>query len=316
MGWKPDADFQKQSMDLGYWPPKEGPRVKGSPDTPEIYAIPSIGDVMSLVWRKDIFDKEPTTWDDIVANAEAKSDPAHEKYGWVTRGVKGNPIAVTFLPIMWSFGADVFDDKWNPMVNSDKAVQALEFYISLRKYMPDGVAEFDYDQEGATMLSGKVAAATLWTGIIRQLDLPDKSQVVGKCEFGICPKKERYASHIGLFICGVSEFSKNKEAAADFLFWFAQNDVQTRFATMGGTPVKVPAFKDPQVVAKQRWLPKILQSLDNSFPRPRTPDWQKLEDIWGTRINEAFVAKSGAKEKMDQAASEMKDYLTSQGYYS
>ncbi len=148
------------------------------------------------------------------------------------------------------------------------------------------------------------------------MDLPDKSSVVGKVEFGIPPAKVRHAAHIGLFISGVSAYSKNPDAALDFLSWFAQTDVQTRFAEAGGTPVKRPSFEDPTAVSKARWLPALLKALDNSFPRPRTPEWSKCEDILGTHLNEAFVARGGAKEALDAAAQEIHDYLASVGYYS
>jgi multiple sugar transport system substrate-binding protein len=316
MGYTPDADFQKQSIDLGYWPPREGAVAPGVTGDPELYAIPTIGDVMSLVYRKDIFPKPPETWDDIVATAKEKTDIGKEQYGWVTRGLKGGPIVVSYLPILNSYGGEIFDEKWEPIFNNDAGIGALERYISLREFMPDGVTEWDSNEEGTAFLAGKAFAANLWGGWVRQVDLADKSQIAGKAEFGIPPKQVRHAAHIGLFISGVSEFSKNKEAAADFLFWFAQNDIQTRFAGMGGVPVKNPAFTDKDAVSKARWLPALKNSLDNSFPRPRTPEWSKVEEILGTKLSEAFVAKGGAKEKLDEAAAEVKEFLGTVGYYA
>ena len=67
--------------------------------------------------------------------------------------------------------------------NSPQAVEALEFYLSLLPYEPEGVAEFDSDQEGETLLQGNAFAATMWTGWCRQTDDPSRSRVVNKISF-------------------------------------------------------------------------------------------------------------------------------------
>ena len=49
--------------------------------------------------------------------------------------------------------------------------------------------------------------------------------------------------------------------------------------------------------------------------RPRTPDWSKVESIIGTELNMALAAGSGGGAALDTAATQVKDYLTQQGYY-
>ena len=93
-------------------------------------------------------------------------------------------------------------------------------------------------------------------------------------------------------------------------------EAQIAYARVGGTPVRRSAYQDADALSKWRYLPGILNSLDHSIARPRTPEWAKIEDLLGTRVNEAMVAKGGAKEYLDKAAQEIKDALTTAGYYA
>src|SRR3954464_14204515 len=47
-----DAGFAKPFLDLGYWPPRSGPRVKGfESKKPGLVALPTIGDLQTLTYR-------------------------------------------------------------------------------------------------------------------------------------------------------------------------------------------------------------------------------------------------------------------------
>lgn len=136
--------------DLGFWPPRQGPRVKGfETQEPKLVALPTIGDLQTLTYRNDVFTSgAPATWDDLVSQGRAAVTSGKIKYGIVFRGVKGNPIVTSFYPIFRSFGADFFDDKWNPIFNSAEGKQAADFFVTtLKALAPKGVAEFDSDQE-------------------------------------------------------------------------------------------------------------------------------------------------------------------------
>ncbi|HET7474243.1 MAG TPA: extracellular solute-binding protein, partial [Candidatus Limnocylindrales bacterium] len=71
-GIEMDADYPKPFADLGFWPPREGPRVKGfESETPKLIALPTIGDLQTLTYRNDVFSAAPATWDDLVAQGKA-----------------------------------------------------------------------------------------------------------------------------------------------------------------------------------------------------------------------------------------------------
>src|SRR5437016_1420786 len=95
MGFQTDEDFVPNALALGYWPPKAGLRQPGiDPKAISmLYSLPLISDVQLLFYRNDIYrDGSPTTWDNILKVAREQANPARRQYGWVTRGVKGNPV--------------------------------------------------------------------------------------------------------------------------------------------------------------------------------------------------------------------------------
>ena len=188
---------------------------------------------------------------------------------------------------------------------------------TLKSLAPKGVAEYDSDQEGAAILGGQAAAIIQYTGNAIKSDDKTQSKEVGKLDFAVVPKKQKAIAQIGIFIHGVSTSAPNKDNAITFMKWFARNDIQTAFARAGGVPVKVPSFKDPAAVKAHRLLPVALQQLNSGAqPRPRTPDWAKVEEILGTELNKALIAGKGGGAALDSAASQATAYLKRQGYYS
>lgn len=319
LGFKVDGDFIPSALDLGYWPPKTGLRQPGiAPDAePVLYALPLISDVQLLFYRRDIYTAgPPQTWDDILRVAREKSNPAKRQYGWVTRAVKGNPIVNSFFVLLHDFGGGLFGENWKVAFNSPQAVEALEFYLSLLPWEPEGVAEFDSDQEGETLLQGNAFAATIWTGWCRQTDDPARSRVVHKIGFDVPPGKVNRIAKLGLFMSGIAASAPHKAEALEFMKWLSRSDIQVRFARAGGIPFRMSAFKDNEARAKSRWLDATLQALTVGVPSPRTSDWSKLEDILGTELNRALLEKGNARQHLDAAAAEAAAFLKSAGYYA
>jgi multiple sugar transport system substrate-binding protein len=317
LGYVPDDDMQKNSMDLGYWPPKTGPRLKGDEGKePQVYAIPWIGDVTLGFWRTDILDHEPASWDEVLANAKDKTDASKELYGYLTTAQSGNPVISNWWPMLQAYGGEVVDDKWNVVCNSDAAIAALQRQLDLQPYGPAGMTDWAYTDLFASLDGGHGIQSIIWTGFLKDGDDPAKSQIAQKWQIDVPFKQVRPASEIGLWISGISAASKNQEASYEVMKFWASAEAQIAYARAGGTPVRRSAYADAEALSKWRYLPGILNSLDNSVPRPRTDKWAQIENLLGTRVNEAMVAKGGAKDALDKAAVEIKDLLSSAGYYS
>ncbi|HYX87436.1 MAG TPA: extracellular solute-binding protein [Gaiellales bacterium] len=323
LGLKVNSDILPKGLDQGYWPPKSGPRLKAFADaTPELFSLVIIDDVQMLYYDKDYFSSPPVTWDDILNVAKAKSNPP-TLYGWSPRGVAGNPIVQTYLPLLNSYGGNFANDDWSPGFAGSEGVGALERLFEFIPYMPSGVADFDTTEETALMLQGHCMAMTEYTGTAHIVDDPKQSKVVGKIDFAATPKQVISGPAIGTFICGIASGAPNTEGAVKFLEWFTSSKVQKEFAGGGSAAVTGSALRDEALAAKFRWLPAIADAVDNSIPKPRTPDEPKMEDLLGTALNQALVEaiskKSGytqiAQSHLTTAANQITAYLKQQGTY-
>lgn len=324
VGFKANADILPKGLNQGYWPPKEGARLKAFQNaTPALYAVVIIDDVEILYYNKDQFPNAPQTWDDIFSAMKAKAKPPN-LYGWSPRGVKGNPIMQTYLPLLNAYGGEFVRSDWSPGFTGPEGVAALERLFSFIPYMPSGVAEFDTDQEVQVMLQGKCMALTEYTGLVHRVDDSSSSQVVGKIDMAATPAQVKSGPAIGTFICGIASGAPNTAGAVKFLEWFTSSKVQIDFARDGGSAaVTKSALEDPAATSKYRWLPAIKDAVNNSVPKPKTPDEPKFEDILGTQLNEALVeaisAKSGytaiAQKHLTNAGNQMTAFIKQQGTY-
>jgi multiple sugar transport system substrate-binding protein len=312
-----DADWIGPLIDMGYWPPQKGPRVKGFESaTPTLVTVPFVGDLQTLTYRNDVYtDGAPKTWTEVIEKGKAGVAAGKIKYPVVFRGVTGNPIVTSWYPIFLSYGGEFFDDKWNVTFNSAAGKASADFFVgTMKQNAPPGVVEFDSDQEGAAILGGDAGAIIQYSGNALKADDPKQSKVVGKLDFGVVPKQEKAIAQLGIFIAGVPKSAPNKANAIAFLKWYTSAATQAKLAEAGSIPVKRSAFKvkDPG----NRLIPVALEQLDaGALPRPRTPDWAKVEELLGIELNKALQAGSGGGAALDAAAVKVTDYLKQAGYY-
>jgi multiple sugar transport system substrate-binding protein len=176
------------------------------------------------------------------------------------------------------------------------------------------VVEFDSDQEGAAILGGDVGAIIQYSGNALKADDPAQTKVAGKLDFGVVPKQEKAIAQLGIFIAGVPKSAPNKANAVEFLKWYTSPAIQAKLSEAGSIPVTRSGFAAPD--PGNRLIPVALKQLDaGALPRPRMPDWAKVEELLGIELNKALQAGSGGGAALDAAASKVTDYLTQAGYY-
>lgn len=298
MGLIVDPDFVDKALAVGRYPYPDGP----------VYALPHVGNVELFAYRKDLFEKHglphpPQTWLDVLEAAIVIDLKEPDVHGVVFRGKKGNPILTGFLPIFWSFGAKVLEDR-TPKVDSPEALAALKLFLKLKNYAPEGVEIYDSSELRETLLAGDAAMAIeVWPAWVPDLDNPAKSKVVGKVEIIPAPGLiAKPAPMIGIWLLGISAYSKNKEAAFDFLqFVTSQRTQKLMCMEIGLPPTRESVYKDPEVVAKYRWYPAQLEALKASKPRPRVAEWVEIGPTFGNYLQLALVGELTAEEALAEA---------------
>lgn len=304
-----DADFVEASVDVCRYPYKLGP----------LYAVPYVGNSQLFFYRKDLFAKhglkEPATWDEVLAAAKTiqekeTSAGGGKMYGYVMRAAQGNAAVADFMPIFWAFGADMFDSDGKPTVNSPEGIAALEFMLELGKVSPPGYASFNADEVSAHLLQGTAAMSINWPAWISAFSDPARSKVIGKIEFATLPgARNPGQAEIGNWLIAIPRYSQNTEAAMDFLLWATSAEQMKRSALRGNPPTRTSLFQDAELVAKFPAYPAQFRSLSTSRPRPRTPQWNEIENAFGIFLSKANSGALSPTEAMNQANAEIEKIL-------
>jgi multiple sugar transport system substrate-binding protein len=304
----PETDFVATSIALCREPYQTG----------TLFALPYVGNSQLFFFRKDLFQKhnlkEPATWDEVLAAAKTISEqevngaPGGGKvYGYVMRAAQGNAAVADFMPIFWAFGGEMFDSNGQPAVNSAEGIAALKFMIELGKYSPPAYASFNADEVGAHLLQGTAAMSINWPAWISSFNDAAKSRVIGKMEFGQLPAgKNPGRAEIGNWLIAIPRDARNVDAAMDFLLWATSREQMKLSAQRGNPPTRKSLFTDPELVTKFPSYPAQLRSLESSRPRPRTPLWNEIENVFGIYLSKANSGELTPEDAMNQANAEIK----------
>lgn len=305
----PDADFVEASVNVCRHPYQTG----------ALYALPYVGNSQLFFYRKDLFEKhglkEPSTWDDVLAAAKTIQEKetgadGGKMYGYVMRAAQGNAAVADFMPIFWAFGAEMFDASGKPTVNSPEGIAALEFMLELGKVSPPGYASFNADEVGAHLLQGTSAMSINWPAWISAFSDPARSKVIGKIAFATLPGARKPGqAEIGNWLIAIPRYSQNAEAAMDFLLWATTAEQMKRSALRGNPPTRKSLFQDAELVAKFPAYPAQFRSLSTSRPRPRTPQWNEIENAFGIFLSKANSGALSPTEAMNQANAEIEKIL-------
>ncbi len=311
-GMEPDPDFVPELLALGDFPAGSGLR-----------GIPWVGNVQVFAARDDVLEElglaVPTTWDEVLTNAQAitEAEAAAGLYGIGLRGQAGNPAATSFLPVLRGYGKDLFDENWEPQLETPEAMAALETQLALARLAPPGVENVGHEENGRNMYDGVTAmSGDIWPDQLLQIYDPEISKVVGKVSIGGEPAQEGVepANMTGNWLLGIPEGSRNPDGALEFITWFTASEQQKRLLMDQNIPAtRLSVLEDPDAVAKFPFLPGLLAAGRNALPRPRTPYYNAVEAIYGRYVAEAIAGQTDPEEALTNANTEIRDLMVREG---
>ncbi len=140
----------------------------------QIYGIPAFLFVDWLYYRKDWFDEAglepPTTWDELREVAIALTDAENDRYGFGLRGGDGGQGAVQ--NIMRAWGGLSADENGVPVIDREKAIEAIAFYAGLfttDKVVPPSAPNDSYSQIMQAFRTGQTAMVLHHTGSLAEI---------------------------------------------------------------------------------------------------------------------------------------------------
>lgn len=293
---EPDADFLPACLEV-------------CRNSSGYFALPYVGNAQLFFYRADLFKKyslaAPKTWDDVLQAAKTIGEK-EKMFGYVMRAAPGNAVVADFMPLLWAFGGDVLSSDGKAACDSPAAVDALKFMLQLGKYSPPGYAGFNADEVSAHLLQSTAAMSINWPAWIAAMDDPAKSKVVGKIDFIPMPgEREKGVGELGAWLVAVPAASHHAHDALDFIFWATDAAQMKQAALRGNPPTRRSVFTDAGLASKFRPFPAQLASLESSRPRPRTPQWNEIENAFGIYLSKANAGAMDPAEAMRSAALEI-----------
>ena len=306
----PDNDFLSKSLAVCRNPYNTGPFV----------CIPYVGNAQMFFYDGAKFAEhgitgDPKTWDDVLKAATAISDAGGGRnYGYVFRGGQGNNVVADFMPVLWSYGANLFNaDRTAAALDTPEAKNAMNMFMALKQVSPAGVESFGPEDVGRSMTSGVSASSINWPNWVATFEDPSQSQVVGKISFSPIPAGTHAgSSEIGHWTMGIMSAAKNKQEAFDFMVWATSPEQIKISATRGNPPVRFSVFTDPELTSQEqfRHFATLMTAINFSTPRPRHPKWPEIENALGIELSKAVAGTITPDEALANAKASIDKIIT------
>lgn len=308
-------------------------------NTPNYWALPAFGDVVGWTYRKDWFERPelqaefkqkhgrdlavPQSLDelkDVAAFFQGRQIDGKTVYGaaiYTERGSEGITMGVTNA--LYNYGFE-YQNPNKPydlagFVNSENAIKGLEFYKELYDCCTaPGASNWYMSENIDAYKSGQVALqmnfAFIWPGV-------EADPNVGGGKSGYFPNPAGPNGHFAqLGGQGISVVANTdqKDAALEYIKWFAQPEVQKKWWSVGGYSALRAVVEDPGFASSQPYAQTFLDSMAIVKDFWAEPSYASLLLAMQSRVHNYVVAGNGtAKEALDGLVEDWNEVFEEEG---
>ncbi len=310
------------------------------PGSQKYFAYPTEGDALGWAYRTDIVDNPdemaafkakygyeytipPKDFNVLADMAEFFSRPDQEMYGAGVYTQKDyDAITMGFENMFFSYGCDWHDENWivEGVVNKPACVEALDVYKKMYDGGPPGNTNSFYAEMNDYFINGKATFVMNYFAFLPALlnegTNPNYYDKVGFFSNPPGPYGDQYASLGGQGMSVSSYISdEKKQAALDFIKWFGQDDIQMKWAEVGGYTCNKKALASDEFLNATPYNLAFAQTMGMVKDFYTIPEFGQLLPPAQTALSNFVVGGQGtAQEAMDYIAKEHTKILTDTGY--
>jgi len=302
------------------------------------YGFPTEGDADGWAYRKDLFEdpdnmaafKEqygydlavPTTWAQLMDIAKFFTQPDKNLYGVAIYTQKDyDAITMGYENVMFSWGAKWQDENNNVegVVNSQEAIDAVQFYRDLYECCQvPGLNNAFYTETNDAMIGGQAAMIMNYFAFFPALANPSTNPYAEVTGFFANPEGPTGIRKAALGGQGTSVISftspERQQASLDFIKWFAQEDVQTKWAELGGYTCNTNVLMTDAFKNATPYNPAFSETMTFVMDFWNIPTYAALLTPAQNYLSAFVVGGEGtAKEAMDNIAAEQTAALKADG---
>jgi ABC-type glycerol-3-phosphate transport system substrate-binding protein len=278
------------------------------------YVVPIEFNTPLLFYRKDLLaeaGKEPAnTIEEYQRQAALFATPS--RAGVVMLMRVGDQCATETHWYLSVLGDGWFDDKWQPVFNSERGVNAIEVMKQTSRYAQRGFATAAGDEGTLALQQGFATMGNLWFTRISAMEDPTKSRFVGKFGYTVPAQGRQRMSVTGY---AISAFSRQDPDVLFRLMMHPVTKANMRGNAANNVPTRVSLLEDEELITRYPYLTvaKAAGAAGTFFPR--LPPFYSVADIVTRRVLQALTGEMGVRAALDSAANETRSYLSANGYY-
>lgn len=287
-----------------------------------IWGIPFAGESVFLMYRKDLFEEAdmdvPDTWEEL-RDAAQQFDEQGEVDGVSFRARRGWEFTYQYSVFLFPFGGKIIDPATGEAaIDSQGAVDSLDYMTSLREFAPVGIEAFSFPEAWQSMQNGDVAMLVEATAAAPELEDPNKSQVAG--QVGYAPLPEGPAgdfSGVWGWGLGVNGHSAKQDAAWKAIEWLTSRELHGEYVDAGGIPTRTSILQDPAYQERFPFLEATEQALKQAQALaqeglsvvPKHRQWHLFSEAIGNYGSQAFSGQMSSEDAVSQMGQEMEAIL-------
>jgi multiple sugar transport system substrate-binding protein len=303
------------------------------------WGYPTEGDADGWAYRKDLFEDPaemeafkakygydlavPETYAQLKDIAEFFTRPDQGLYGVAIYTQKDyDAITMGVENTMFSWGAKWQDENNNVMgvVNSPQAIESVQFYKDLYDCCQvPGLSNAFYVDTNDAFISGQAVMAMNYFAFLPALANPDiNPHAAGTSYFPnpAGPNGDRHAALGGQGMSIISYVSPERQAAAkDFIRWFAQEDIQAKWAELGGYTCNAKVLQSDAFLNATPFNPAFAETMTFVMDFWNIPVYGQLLEVTQREFHTFIVEGVGtAEDTMNTIAEEHDKILRDAGF--
>ncbi len=276
----------------------------------KLYAAPKNTTGGLLFYRKDLVPTAPKTWAEMIQQCPIAKQNNIGCYAGQFANYEGLTVN-TAEAVNAHGGSFVGPDGKTPTVDSPEARAGLQQLVDAFKNgdIPADAVTFKEQESQKAFEDGKLLFLRNWPYVYGTA-AKDSSQV--KDKYGVAPLPGVNGvgtSSLGGYNLGVSEFSKHKATATDFIKFVTGEEAQRIIGEGQLPPVRESLYDDPALVQAMPYLPELKQSIVAAVPRPVSPFYPALS----TAVHDNAYAALKGEKSVDQAITDMQKGIETAG---
>jgi multiple sugar transport system substrate-binding protein len=289
------------------------------------WAVPTEGDADGWAYRKDWFEdpkeKEafkakygydldvPKTYKELRDIAEFFYRPDEKRYGIAI--YTWNPydaLVMGYENALFSYGGDLGDYatyKVDGIVNSPEAIEALEMYRELYKFTPPNWGSAFFQENNQAITEGLAAMSMNYFAFFPALANKATNPYADVTGYFANPAGPSGKQHAALGGQGMSivAYSQKQEESLKFLEWFIRDDVQKKWAELGGYTCNAKVLESEEFRKATPYNEAFYQTMFIVKDFWAVPEYAELLEQMKDRIGPYVVNGEGtAKDALDGVA--------------